>query len=120
MGEDGQIILPQQSGGSCGYRTPGESDSFIAMPRQSITLFSNINITQQANGLLKLQVPGKGQSFWWFENIEPGRYQIQLTYKTPVELTNPEFIENWLEGKGFEDLWVGMVYTPFVKFHLEG
>lgn len=119
IGKDGQIVLPQNGGASHGFRIAQESDSQLAIPGQSITLFPGAYLTQQADGLLKFYVPGRGRNVWWFENLQPGTYQVQLTYKTPIELINPGFIETWMKGKKFEDLWIGMVYTPFVKLHLK-
>lgn len=107
IGADG--LIPRQNfGGSTGWKTPRESDFQLAMPGESVTLFPKAHLVWQADGLLNLIVPGGGRACWKFNDLKLGTYQMQLTYRSPTE--KPDLL--------FEDLWMGMVHTPFVEFHL--
>ncbi len=107
IGENGMI--PRLAcGGSLGWVIPQESDLQLVKPGESITLFLKASLTRQANNLLSLIVSGGGRSCWKFNDLAFGTYQIHLTYRSLTEKL--EFL--------CEDLWVGMVNTPFVEFRL--
>jgi len=95
-------------GGSLGWVTPQESDLQLVKPGESITLFLKASLTRQANNLLSLIVSGGGRSCWKFNDLAFGTYQIHLTYRSLTEKL--EIL--------CEDLWMGMVNTPFVEFRL--
>lgn len=107
IGENG-LMPGLESGGSLGWVTPQESDFLLAKPGESVTLWPKAYLTRQANNLLTLIVPGRGRSCWKFNDLAFGTYQIQLTYRALTEKS----------GIYFQDLWMGMVNTPFVEFTL--
>lgn len=106
-GVDG-LIPPQSSGGSAGWVSPRETDFQLVIPGECMTFFANAYLECQATGLLKLIVPGGGRACWSFNELKLGKYQIQLTYRTPTAESDVLF----------EDLWMGMVHTPFREFCL--
>lgn len=107
IGENG-MIPRLDCGGSLGWVIPQESDLQLVKPGESITLFLKASLTRQANNLLSLIISGGGRSCWKFNDLAFGTYQIQLTYRSLTEKL--EFL--------CEDLWMGMVNTPFVEFTL--
>lgn len=107
IGENG-MIPRLDCGGSLGFVIPQESDLQLVKPGESITLFLKASLTRQANNLLSLIVSGGGRSCWRFNDLAFGTYQIHLTYRSLTEKL--EFL--------CEDLWMGMVNTPFVEFRL--
>lgn len=107
VGADG-LVMRQSAGGVLGWANPTESDFHLVMPGQNITLFPNVSLVWLADGLFKLIVPGGGRANWSFNNLKLGTYQIQLRYRS---LTAESDVL-------FEDLWKGMVSTPFVEFCL--
>lgn len=107
VGADG-LISSQSYGSSHGWVLPKESDFQLVTPGKSLALFPKINLVRQVDGLLKLTVFGGGRSSWKFNDLKIGRYQVGLTYRSLTD--KPDLL--------FEDLWMGMVITPFVEFYL--
>ncbi|OUL35527.1 hypothetical protein BV372_10780 [Nostoc sp. T09] len=109
LGENGLILGQQLGGGSTGWVGSKESDYHLVKPQESVTFFVTAHIEGRTDGLLNLIVNGTGYGYWSLEGLKLGIYQLQLTYRA---LTNPP------DGGLFEDLWKGMVHTPFVEFCL--
>ncbi|VXD25180.1 hypothetical protein PL8927_840003 [Planktothrix serta PCC 8927] len=102
-------LIPSQSyGGSHGWVLPRESDFQLVLPGSSATFFPKVHLVRQTDNCLKLRVSGGGRTSWTFNDLKPGKYQVGLTYRSLTD--KPDLL--------FEDLWVGMVSTPFVEFHL--
>ena len=107
MGVDSSIPCLRTGGGNA-FKAPLESDSHLALPGESVTLFPKAHLIWQKDGLLKLIVFGRGTTCWLFSDLKPGTYRIQMIYRSPTNESD----------RVFEDLWMGMVHTPFVEFHL--
>ncbi|MDZ7959898.1 MAG: hypothetical protein RMY34_18780 [Aulosira sp. DedQUE10] len=109
MGADGCILAQNLGGGSHGWVGAGESDYHLLEPKESVTFFVSAHTERQNDGLLNLIVDGTGYGYWSFNGLKLGTYQVRLAYRSR---TNPLDIEL------FEDIWRGMVHTPFVEFCL--
>jgi hypothetical protein len=97
-----------ETDGILGWANPRESDFHLVMPGENITFFPNARLVWLAAGLFKLIISGGGRANWSFNNLNLGTYQIQLRYRS---LTAESDVL-------FEDLWMGMVSTPFIEFCL--
>jgi hypothetical protein len=109
LGADSLILGQNLGGGSHGWFAPRESDFYLVMPRESIVFFVSAYIEKQTDGLLNLIIHGTGYGYWSLKGLALGSYQLRLAYRS---LIHPFDIDL------FEDLWKGMVHTPFVKFCL--
>ncbi len=107
MGTDGFILGRQLGGGSTGWAGAGESDFYLVSSGESITFFLSAHIEKGRDGLFNLIVSGAGYGYWLFTDLKLGIYQIRLTYRTLTHVFGMD---------SFEDLWRGMVNTPFVEF----
>ena len=110
MGVNG-LISGYQTGCSTGWRSPLESDFYLLMPQKQTTLSLDAYLERCNDDLFKLVVPGYGRAVWIFENLKADLYQIQLTYRSPIE--KDDFSELL-----FEDIWIGKVFTPWIEFNL--
>jgi hypothetical protein len=109
VGADSLIVGQNLGGGSHGWVAPQESDFYLVMPGESVTFFVSAYIEKQTDGLLNLIIHGTGYGYWLLKGLTLGVYQLRLAYRS---LIHP------FEIGLFEDLWKGVVHTPFVKFCL--
>lgn len=111
IGADG-FIESQSYSGIHGFIFPTESDFRLLDPGHNLVLFPKIELVKQENDLVQLEIFGGGKTSWWFSNLRLGKYQIGFTYRALTE--KPDFLPDLL----FQNLWMGMVYTPFIDFLL--
>jgi hypothetical protein len=109
MGADGFILGRNFGSGSTGWISPSESDFYLVMPGESKTFFVSVHIEKGRDGLFNLIVNDTGKGYWLLPGLKLGIYQVRLTYRTLTNLFDTEL---------FEDLWRGLVHTPFVEFCL--
>ena len=89
-----------------------ETDNFILMnPGDNFSFLMKGELSWY-NGSLRLHGRDKSGGIWTFRDIKPGRYSVRFTYE------NREIRRRLRYGETVEDCWVGMVYTPFVEFHI--
>lgn len=112
---DGQILF---KGYFCDWsRQAEESDFVLAMPGKDVTFFPKTALWWQPNDRIQLVIDAEDGGAYTFEVTELGTYKIQLNYvnaKASVKIYDQE-TKNW---KQIENIWMGMVTTPFVEFRL--
>ncbi len=106
---DDFILGRKLGGGSTGWFGPSESDFHLIVPKESLTFSVKAHVEKGKDGLFNMVVNGTGGGYWLFTGLKLGIYQIRLTYKAMTNFFDKEF---------FEDLYEGLVHTPFVEFCL--
>ncbi len=114
QGANGQII--ERSYARNVTKTHQESDYLLAMSRESLTFLLNAEFYRWDNKLNLRGYEGSG-GVWTFHNLKSGAYQVRFTYE------NRTAVGKIYQGGGrwrklFDNVWTGMVCTPFVKFCL--
>lgn len=114
LGTDGQLIAPE---GPAVNKTnvPQEFDFPLAMPGESLTFFLKGRFFW-VNSELWFVVYVKDGGAWSFRNFKPGTNQIRFTYKNSSSVWN--IYDGRLLSAVIEDVWTGVVSTPFVDFYL--
>jgi hypothetical protein len=100
-------------GGNNGIKKPRESDYPLVAPDRSVTFFLEGTISWQRNQL-EMGGPDGFRGYWYFRNLEPGKYKLQFRYESLSE--RAEVYEP--QKKVLSDIWTGEVVTPLVELDL--
>ena len=115
LGADGRAL--QLEGARNWSFPPTVSDCPLLQPGESATFFLDAKLFWQNN---KLQLGGSDGfgGFWYFDDLKPGTYRIQIGYSISsmpgVSVYDPE-IQTF---RRLTDLWRVPVATPLVEIHL--
>ncbi|MDF5725890.1 MAG: hypothetical protein PUP91_36680 [Rhizonema sp. PD37] len=115
VGVDGQIL--QRGYFSDWSRVAEDSDFVVVIPGKDVTLFPEATLWWQENDQLLLVNDAGDGGAYTFKLTDNGTYKIQINYvnKTGFSKIYEQETRNW---KQIENIWMGMVTTPFVEFHL--
>ncbi|BAZ14552.1 hypothetical protein NIES4071_63960 [Calothrix sp. NIES-4071] len=100
-----------------GTKRPLLSDFPFVMPGECITLFPYASIFWQKGEVFTLSIDAGDGGFWNFEVSKVSNYQIQFIYKNK-SITQKIYDRENMNMSLIEGLWIGMVYTPKIKFYL--
>ena len=102
-----------------GTKRPSESDFPLVMPGESFTLFPYSELSWRKLDPFTLIIEAGDGGYWDFDGLKAGIYQIQLVYNNKYTAQEIEIYDREsLNTNLIEGLWIGMVSTPKVKFHL--
>ncbi|HAG85038.1 MAG TPA: hypothetical protein DCL61_28780 [Cyanobacteria bacterium UBA12227] len=92
---------------------PKESEYLIAQPKQSVTLILNAGL-RWVDDKLYLLIPDGFGGGSYFDNLNPGIYQLRFFYSN---YSASRQVYNILtnESKILEDFWTGQVSTPAIE-----
>jgi hypothetical protein len=108
---NGQLI--HKSGGRNATKYPQEVDYMLAMPGKSVTYFLEGNFEERK----KLQGNEPSGGVWCFDNLKPGKYRVRFTYRNENTVAIIDKGSNE-DMKLIDNIWKGMVSTPFVDFRI--
>lgn len=95
-----------------------ESDIVLVMPGENVTFFPWSAIWWQENDQFEFVIEARDGGYYTFQFTDLGSYQIKLNY-----VNNMEMLKVYDEETGnirqIENIWTGMIITPFVEFQLK-
>jgi hypothetical protein len=103
-GEDGKTFNRGYRADS--HRASKETDRPLIQPGENTTFFLKGNLMWRNNQLLLEGSDGFGGR-WYFSDLKPGKYQVQMLYQT-----------NYGSDVISTDSWSGISTTPFVELRL--
>ncbi|TAE59788.1 MAG: hypothetical protein EAZ87_08335 [Nostocales cyanobacterium] len=115
IGTDGQILF--RSYFSDWSRQAENSDFVLAMPGENIIFFPSSALQWQHDDHVQLSFSAEDGGVYTFELTGSGTYKIQLNYVNTIKIVNV-YNQEAKEWKKIENIWTGMVTTPFVDFKL--
>lgn len=107
--------LMQMSFGQNNTRKVKESDIPLIMPGESLASLMDTKFSWYNKNCLQLSGYALYGGILRFYNFKPTKYQIRLTYESPL-VNQRRFM---FTGKPeIDDFWIGTIVTPLVKFRL--
>jgi hypothetical protein len=94
-----------------------ESDFPLVVPGESVTFFPNARVFYFKHEPFILNIAAGDGGYWSFNRINLGTYQIQFTYNNKDAVVTMRHRE-LTDVKRIENLWIGIVSTPFLEFSL--
>jgi len=94
-----------------------ESDFVLAMPGKNITFFPKAGLWWLNEDKFLLIIDAGDGGGWTFQPLKLGNYHIHFTYANSTNSSHFDDIKTG-GGKQMENIWTGIVTTPFVEFHL--
>jgi hypothetical protein len=92
-----------------------ESHFLLAMPGETLTCFVDGELRWYVDSnQLVMQGRDSIGGYWSFQTLNPGKYRLRFTYSGPSQSS----VVRVLRGVVIEDLWTGIVPTPFIEFRL--
>ncbi|RUR74477.1 hypothetical protein PCC6912_52520 [Chlorogloeopsis fritschii PCC 6912] len=115
LGTNSQRLF--RGGFSDWFRQAEKSDFVLAMPGEDVTFFPGTAIWWQQNDKILLVIDAQDGGAYTFEFFDSGTYKIQLNYVN-IQASIKAYDQEDMNWKQIEDVWTGMVITPFVDFKL--
>lgn len=91
-----------------------ESHFLLAMPGETLTSFVDGELYWDNQDELVIRGTESMGGFWFFQNLKSETWGVRFTYRGPTQST----VATLLRGVVIENLWTGIVPTPFVDFQL--
>ncbi|MBD2682550.1 MULTISPECIES: hypothetical protein [Nostoc] len=91
-----------------------ESHFLVAVPGETLTCFLDCVLYWESNDQLVMRGRDSIGGYWFFTNLNSGSYQVRFTYKGSTQSS----VTRLLRGIVIENLWTGIVTTPFIDFQL--
>ncbi|MBF2007856.1 MAG: hypothetical protein IGS49_21000 [Chlorogloeopsis fritschii C42_A2020_084] len=90
-----------------------ESHFLLAISGETLTSFVNGELYWYGDELVMRGSESMG-GFWFFHNLKEETYRVHFTYTGLTQST----VARFLRGVVIENLWTGIVPTPFIEFRL--
>jgi hypothetical protein len=92
-----------------------ESHFLLAMPGETLTYFVDGQLRWSVDShQIVMQGRDSIGGYWSFQTLNPGKYRLRFTYTGSSQSS----LTRVLRGVVIEDLWTGIVPTPFIEFRL--
>ena len=115
VGVDGQIL--QRGYFSDWSRVAEDSDFVVVIPGKDVTFFPEATLWWQENDQLLLVNDAGDGGAYTFQLTDNGTYKIQINYVNKTGFIKI-YEQETRNSQQIENIWMGMVTTPFVEFHL--
>ncbi|MDF2387873.1 hypothetical protein JMG10_40905 [Nostoc ellipsosporum NOK] len=106
----------QIDSGKNASREVEETDIPLIMPRDSLDFLINAKLSWYSRNCLRLSGNAIYGAIWTFWNIQPGQYQVRLTYENQRIRKQMFNFEGRAEIDGF---WTGQVKTHFASLRFQ-
>ena len=108
---DGQAL---QRGHFClGLLSDKKSNYPLAMPGECVTRFPDAKLLWFKRDQLRLKIAAGDGSFWIFDNLQPGVYQVRFIYSNHTVMTTHD--QKSIDTKSLKWMWNNILSTPFVE-----